>query len=152
MSLGTFLKKIFKAISNLFNEAVHEVRDIALPIAINAVNALKTIVDFDSPDLLGSIIGNVGVKVEEILRRELPKILIELKLVSSVVNAGDSNEIIKAALKELQLSSDAAKNAFYHSISAMLATALADGKLTWSEAVVLVEYYFKNNPNSKTNN
>ncbi|MBS1579084.1 MAG: hypothetical protein JST29_05540 [Bacteroidetes bacterium] len=146
MSLSSFLRKIFNAIAGLFNEAVHEVRDIALPVAINVVNILKNIVDFDSPDLLGSIAGKIGIQVEEIVRRELPKILIELKLVGSVANAGDTNQIIKAALKELQLSSDAAKNAFYHSISAMLATALSDGKLTWSEAVVLVEYYFKNKP------
>lgn len=147
MSLTSFLRKIFHAISDFFSESLYEIRDIALPAAVQTVEALKLIVDFDSPDLLGSIVGKVGVQFEEVLRKSLPKILMELKLVSSVIDAGDTNAIIQAALKELQLSSDAAKNAFYHSISAMLVQDLADGHLSWSEAVVLVEYYFKNKPN-----
>ena len=81
---------------------------------------------------------------EEKVRGLLPKILLELKLVEKCASKETTEEIIACAVSELRLSSDRAKDAFFHSISALLLKDLADGKLSWSECVELVEYYYKN--------
>lgn len=144
MSIKTLISHIWEAIGSIFHHAEAEVKGVFLPAAIGIVSALKAITEFDQADIIGSLVGKAGPVFEEKIRNELPKILTELKLVSSVANAGTPEQIIQAALNELHLSSDRAKDAFYHSIAAMLVVDLADGKLSWSEAVELVEFYYKN--------
>lgn len=150
MSLKSFLQHLWEAIGSIFTHAVAEVKEIALPAAIGIVSALKTITEADQADIIGSLVGKVGAQFEDKLRTELPKILTELKLVSAVVNAGTPEQIIAAALAELHISSDRAKDAFYHSIASLLLLDMADGKISWSEAVELVEFYYKNQPAAAT--
>ena len=146
MSLKTFLSKLWSSIGSIFQHAEEEVRVVLLPAVTQIVNGIKTVADLDQMNLIGSLAGNLGPAFEEKLRELLPKILIELKLVDSVINAGDVNAQVLAALDALNLSSDRAKSAFYHDIAAMLLADLADGKLSWSESVTLVEYYYHNAP------
>lgn len=144
MSLKSFLHTMFAAIGSIFQHAEEEVKHVLLPAVTEIVNGIKTIVDLDQADIIGGLAGKLGPAVEEKLRDILPKILLELKLIESVVNAGDINAQVLAALDALNLSSDRTKKAFYHDIAAMLLQDLSDGKVTWSEAVTLVEYYYHN--------
>jgi hypothetical protein len=146
MSLKTFLSKLWTSIGSVFQHAEEEVRVVLLPAVTQIVNGIKTVVDLDQADLIGGLAGGLGPAFEEKLRDILPKILTELKLIDAVVNAGDVNAQVLAALDALNLSSDRTKSAFYHDIAAMLLQDLADGKLSWSEAVTLVEYYYHNAP------
>jgi aspartokinase-like uncharacterized kinase len=146
MSLKTLITHIWEAISSVFHHAEAEVKGVLLPTVTFAVSALKTIADIDQADMIGHLAGRAGPLIEDKIREALPKILTELRLVSAVVNAGTPEQIIAAAMAELHLSSDRAKDAFYHSIAAMLLVDLADGKLSWSEAVELVEFYYMNKP------
>ena len=144
MSLKTLLHHLWKAIDKVFKNASKEVREIALPVAVKAVDSLKILIDIDQADLIGRLTGPVGVVFEDKVRKLLPKILLELKLVEKCASKETTEEIIACAVSELRLSSDRAKGAFFHSISALLLKDLSDGKLSWSECVELVEYYYKN--------
>ena len=146
MSLPNFLRNLWTAIGSIFNHAEEEIRRVALPVAYGVVNALKVVTDLDPNDILGSIIGKVGTAGEDIIRKSLPNILLELKLIDATINAGDINAQLAAALNVLHLSSDRAKAAFYHNIGTMLLQDLSDGKLSISESITLIEYYVHNNP------
>jgi hypothetical protein len=144
MSLGSFLNHLWSAIGDIFHKADKEVKEIFLPVAINIVDGLKTITDADKADIIGSIARRVGPQFEDKLRNFLPKLLTELHLADSCLGLKDTNAIVQCALDNLHLSSDMAKDAFYHSISALLLKDLSDGKLSWSECVELVEFYYHN--------
>ncbi|MEJ7679194.1 MAG: hypothetical protein WKG06_15335 [Segetibacter sp.] len=144
MSLGSLLNHIWKAIGDIFHKADKEVKEIFLPVAIQIVNGLKTVTDIDKADIIGGLIGKVGPQFEDKLRTFLPKLLTELHLADNCLGLKDTNAIIQCALDNLHLSSDMAKDAFYHSISALLLKDLSDGKLSWSECVELVEFYYHN--------
>lgn len=135
------LHSIFAAIGSLFTSLESEVKTVILPAAVGVVNTIKTIVDFDQLDLLGTLVGNTAL--EDKLRSSLPIVLTELRLIDITISK-DINEQLKTALEALKFSSDVAKAAFYHSIASMLVVDLSDGKLSWSEAVTLVEYYYHN--------
>lgn len=137
------LHRLWQAIDKVFKNASKEIREIALPVAVKAVDTLKALIDLDQANLIGKIAGSKGVVFEEKVRDLLPKILLELKLVEKCASKETTEEIIACAVTELRLSSDRAKDAFFHSISAMLLKDLSDGKLSWSECVELVEFYYK---------
>jgi hypothetical protein len=144
MSLGSLLGHLWNAIGDIFRKADKEVKEIFLPVAIKVVDALKTVTDIDKADIIGSIAGKVGPQFEDKLRTFLPKLLTEMHLADTCVGLTDTNAILQCALNNLHLSSDMAKDAFYHSISALLLKDLSDGKLSWSECVELVEFYYHN--------
>lgn len=148
MLLKTFLSHLWDAISSIFEKAETEVREIFLPVVIQIVDAAKNLTDADTTDLIGKLAGSAGAEVEDKLRTALPKILIELKLVDAALKNDSPDQIIAAGFANLRLSSDDAYNAFLHSIAAMLLKALSDGELSWSEAVELVEFYYKNKPDN----
>ncbi len=144
MSLGSLLNHLWSAIGDIFHKADKEVKEIFLPVAIKVVNGLKTVTDLDKADIIGSLVGRVGPQFEDKLRNFLPKLLTELHLADKCLGLQDANATIQCALDNLHVSSDMAKDAFYHRISALLLKDLSDGKLSWSECVELVEFYYHN--------
>ena len=97
------------------------------------------------PDVITALIpGDIDDKINEKLRGFLPRLLLELQLVDSIANITDPNAQLQAILDKLKLSSDDAKNAFYHSLASLILQKLSDGKLSWSDAVAIAEYYYQN--------
>lgn len=139
------LKKIGDWISNLFHSISPKIQK-AVSIAINVTNAIKNF-DLKNPsvaDILTTIIpGDVDDNVKNILRAELPKIVVELKLVDSTLNLKDPNEIMEAALKVLQQLDKDYSSAFLHSMATLIAQVVADGKLDWKDAVYIVQYFYE---------
>src|ERR1700744_6350339 len=80
MSLGTLLQKIGQFIHNLFANTVKELDTVILPAAIAVTNALKTIVDTDTTDVIGALAGAAGAKLEDKVRSTLAKIVPKLQL------------------------------------------------------------------------
>jgi len=96
-------------------------------------------------DVLAAIIPNgIGTEIEEILRRSLPGLLVHLQLVDATLGLTDPNEIVAAGVKTLQSLHVDVKDPFFHNISILVAQLAADGKLTWSDGVYLLEYYYQN--------
>jgi hypothetical protein len=144
MSLRIFLRHMWLSIKNLFDKVEAEVKKDVV-VAITVVQQVKAVVDSPVADIVTALIpGNVDDQIKVRLREILPKLILELSLVESVTDIEDQNEQLQVILDKLKLSSDAVKNAFYHSLASIILEKLSDGKLSWSDAVAISEYYYQN--------
>lgn len=137
--IGDFIKRLFIGISPMLKTAV--------AIGVEVAEKIK---DFDTANpFVGEIItslipGSVDDMLKAKIREYLPKIVVELKLVQVTVGLTDPDEIMIAAIKVLQQLDKDYKSAFLHNLSIMVARVAADGKLDWSDAVYLMEWYYQN--------
>lgn len=147
-----FLSKMWAFITNLWNSLDGVVEKI-VPIAINVVNAVKTVNENSTGDIIELVVTKaIPGKADDViiaaarirLKAILPKILLELNIIKSISSIKNPNDQLKAILSAINMSSDAAKNIYYHGLSALILESLADGKLTWSESVHIAQYYFDN--------
>ncbi len=144
MSLGKFLQHLWDAIKKIFDGIEAHTRQL-LPIAIQIVQNIKTLEDSKVPDILTAIIpGNLDNDLNQKIRDFLPKLLLDLQLAESVSSITDPNEQLKAILDKINLSGDNTKNILYHGIASLIVEKLSDGKFTWSDAIAVSEYYYKN--------
>lgn len=145
MSLKTFLHKLWESIKHAFESVEKEVKEDVV-IAISVVQRVKLLVDGPVADVIAALIpGHVDDDIKEKLREWLPKLLLELGMVQAIANIDNVNDQLAAILGKLKLSSDDAKNAFYHGLASLILQKLSDGKLSWSDAVAISEYYYQNN-------
>lgn len=150
--MGTIIGNIFRSIARLFNKLKSEVKKL-VPIAINIVEGIKSVMDSPVDDILATIIKNAIPgdaddilidKITKVVKEWIPKVLIELKMVESVAGIDDQNEQLKAILSQFKLSSDETQNIFYHGLCSLILEKLSDGKLSWSDSIIISEYYFRN--------
>src|ERR1700744_1993550 len=80
MSLGTLLQKVGSWITGIFSKAGNEIENVILPTAITITNALKSVIDGDTSDILGKLVGSVGASVEDKVRQILDTIVPQLQL------------------------------------------------------------------------
>lgn len=140
----SFITRLWDHIKQLFGSLPHDLK-VAIHIGVTVVDAMKTVLDSGVTDVLTAIIpGDIDDKVKDWLRAKIPTILIELKLADQCAGLTDPNEITACALGVLQKIDGDVKNAFFHSLSVMIAQVAADGKLTWSDGVYLLEWYNTN--------
>ena len=83
-------------------------------------------------------------KVEAVCREWIPKILLDLQIADSISKITDPNDQLNEILKQFKLSSDETKNIFYHGLMSLILEKLSDGKLSWSDSVIIGEYYYQN--------
>jgi len=142
MSLQSFLTKIWNQIKALFDGIPSELKT-AIHIGVAVTENIKTFVDSPAADVLTAIIpGDIDDEVKSWLRAKLPTILTELKLTDSCGSLTDPAEITACAVKVLQGLDGDVKSAFLHNISILVASVVADGKLSWSDGVYLLEWYY----------
>ncbi|KAA5532639.1 hypothetical protein F0919_17820 [Taibaiella lutea] len=142
MSLGTFLKKIWEGIKDLFDGLLPELKQ-AIHIGVTVVENIKNVIDNPVVDILTAIIPtDIDDKVKEWLRAELPNILKKLKLVEACSDETDPNRILQCALKTLEELDGDFKSAFLHDLSILIAQVAADGKLDWKDATYLLQWYY----------
>jgi hypothetical protein len=140
------LKGIGEWISNLFHGLLPEIKK-AIEIGVTVTEAIK---NFDSAnpevaDILTTIIpGNLDDAIKAKIREALPKIVVELKLVDATLGLTDPNAIMAAAVKVMQQLDADYSSVFLHNLSVLVAQVAADGKLDWSDAIVLVEWFYQN--------
>lgn len=144
MSLKNFLHNLWQSIKHLFDKVEEEVKQEVV-VAITVVQQVKAIIDSPVADVVTALIpGEVDDEIKAKLREWLPKILLELNLVQSIAHIENINDQLNAILAQLKLASDDAKNAFYHSLASLILQKISDGKLSWSDAVAIAEYYYQN--------
>ena len=142
MSLRSFLAKIWAEVKSLFDSLESELKN-AVHIGIVITENVKNFVDSPAADVLTTIIpGDADDKIKDLLRKQLPDILTKLKLVDSSLGLTDPNEITAAAIKVLQALDGDIKSAFLHDLSILVAQVAADGKLTWGDAVHILQWYY----------
>ena len=144
-----FLKiKLF--IVQLYSKADELIERIA-PVAINVVEQIKTINESTTGDIIELIISRVikgnaddlAIKaIREQLRKRLPEVLEIMRLSMNIAKVDDANLQVKMILDAINMSPDAVKNAHYHTFCSLVLEKISDGKLTWSESVLIAEYYY----------
>lgn len=142
MSLKKFLHKLWSGIKNIFDSIEDDLKKL-VPVAIKVVEAIKTFDESVIADVLTSLIpGEADDKIVAKLRQFLPKILLELNMVDSIVGISDPNEQLKAILLRIRLSPKSSQDVFYHGMASLILSELSDGKFSWSDAVAVAEYYY----------
>lgn len=143
MSLTSFLSKIWSEIKNLFAGIPAELKT-AIHIGVIVTENIKTFVDSPAADVLTAIIpGDADDEIKDLLRAKLPEILTELKLADSCGSLTGPTQITECAVKVLQGLDGDVQSAFLHSLSILVAQVAANGKLTWSDGVYLLEWYYQ---------
>ncbi len=150
MKIKNFLSKIWMFILNLWN-AADKIIDQYTPIAIKVVEEIKKINESTTGDIIEVILTRVipgsaddaAIRVlRDKLRAILPRLLLQLNIVSSIGQIEDPNEQLRAVIATINMSADETRNAYYHVLCSLVLEALTDGKITWSEAVHISEYYY----------
>lgn len=144
MSLKSFIAGIWSAIKGLFHNLAEEEKKL-LPIVVTIIQNIKTFSDSPVADVLTALIpGDVDDKLCARLQDFLPKILTQLNMLNTCQALPDANAQLQCILTNLKLSSDDAKNIYYHGLASLILTELSDGKLSWSDCTAIAEYYYKN--------
>ena len=145
-SVLNFIKRLFKGLTPALKKAIH--------IGVTVTESIKNF-DTASPiaaDILTYIIpGNLDDKIKDKLRKDLPKIVVQLKLVDATLGLTDPNEILVAASKVLsQITSDwSIREGFLNNLSIVIAQVASDGKLSWDDAAYLLKWYYDNEYHKK---
>lgn len=143
MSLKSFLSKIWAEVKSLFDGIPAELKT-AISIGVVITEGIKTFVDSPVADVLTAIIpGTLDDDLKTLLRAKLPEILTELKLADNCSGLTDPSQITACAVKVLQGLDGDIKSAFLHSLSILVAQVAADGKLTWSDGVYILQWYYQ---------
>ena len=150
MKLKVILAQIWAFLSGLFKKFDKFIDQFA-PIAIKVVDAIKTVNESTTGDIIETILaavipGNADDKAIRVIRAKLkeilPKLLLQLNITQSIAAIENPNEQLKAIINAINMSPDEVKNMYYHVFSTKILEALSDGKLTWSESVHIAEYYY----------
>jgi hypothetical protein len=143
MSLQSFLTKTWTEIKSLFEGIPSELKT-AIHIGVQVTQNIKNFVDSPAADVLTAIIpGDIDDEIKNWLRAKLPAILTELKLADSCSGLTDPAAITQCAIKVLQGLDADIQAPFLHSLSVLISQVAADGKLSWSDGVYLLEWYYQ---------
>ncbi len=145
MSVKTFLQKIYNSIKRFFTGLMPELKK-AIHIGVTVTEAIKKF-DTNSPiaaDILTALIpGTVDDFIKNKIREQLPKIVVQLRLVDETLGLTDPADIMRQAVKVIQQLDGDYSNAFLHDLSIIVAQVAADGKLNWGDAVYLLQWYYQ---------
>ena len=142
--------KVKAFILNIWDRADEFVERIA-PIAVNVVEQIKLVNDTTAGDIIELIITKAikgqadDIIVNQIrakLKGKLPEVIEVMRLALSIAKVDDKNIQAKMVLDAINFSPEQVKNAHYHTFCSMLIESVSDGKLTWSESVMIAEYYY----------
>lgn len=143
MSLTSFLSKIWEGIKHIFEGMPAELKT-AVHIGVMVTENIKNFVESPVADVLTTLIpGTIDDTIRGYLREKLPHLLVELKLADSCSGLTDPNEITACAIKVLQSLDGDIKSAFLHNLSVLVAQVASDGKLSWSDGVYILEWYYQ---------
>ena len=143
MSLFSFLSKIWDGIKGLFDGMPEELK-AAVHVGVVITDNIKKFVDSPAADVLTAIIpGDLDDEIKGLLRAKIPAIFSEMKLADSCSGLTDPSAITACAIKVLQGLDGDIQSVFFHNLSILIAQVAADGKLTWSDGVYVLEWYYQ---------
>jgi hypothetical protein len=146
--------KIFDLIKGFFNKVFGKALDVFnkhAEVSINVVEQLKNALNSNVTDIITALIpGNVDDLVVAKLKIILPVVLEKVALANNIVKVGkNQSEVIDLVLKHLKKANDDSKRLFWITFAAELNVALSDGKLTFSEGLLLSQLVYKEIKKSK---
>lgn len=151
MSIKSFLQSIAHFISRIWKDMT-PIAKKSVAIAVSVVDAIKKF-ETDNPNIINfitsTIPGDVDEKIVAAIRAELPKAVVELKLIDATLGLTDPNEIVVAATKVIQQMSGDYKSATLNSLAIILTRVAADGKIDWADAVYLGKWFYDHKDNEE---
>lgn len=115
---------------DLVIQIVNNVRSaVASPLAILITDLIPTTID-----------DNIRVA----LVRGLPVLIAGLMFARQALEKPEEGTNINDLLDKVKFSDKPDQDALWHTLASRLLIILSDGKVTWSEAVQVLEYYYKN--------
>ncbi len=146
------LQKIWNWIETLWVKVETKVEELA-PVATNIVEGVKKVVEdktflnvlevvkFTIP---GDTDDKIINKALELAQEYIPKIALQLGIISSIAEIDDVNQQMIAVVNALKDANDQQKSDYWHELAAFVLRKLADGKITLGEAGSIVEYHYQN--------
>jgi hypothetical protein len=115
--------------------------------SIEVVQALKNAVNSPVIPVLTALIpGNVDDVIAAHMKKVLPHLLTALQAGQECGTKQTNDEILQCVILHLKklknAGNNAALDAFYLNLASLLSQQLSDGKIDWSEAVILVQYVY----------
>lgn len=158
MSFIEKIKQLWSKIVAWIRGAAAKVDDFIIkyaPVAVTVVNSIKEFNESAAADVVEVILTNVSEKygkkyvplVRKWLENNLPIIIDALNLASKVAEGATLSEKIIAAQEAIKLLPEGLAATTWANLSALLANALADEKLSVSEALAIIGYIYENNLN-----
>lgn len=142
-----FFRRIWTGITLFIATVFTKAKGIAekyIPVGIDVVEKIKLVMDSPVMPLLNALIpGTVDDVIAARVKQLLPDILLKLKIAGECSKKSTNDEIIQCAIKHLKEYHPDARKAYYLNIASMLSAALADGKLSWAEIVLLTQYTYE---------
>lgn len=153
---------IFEKVKNLWNKIVAWVKGATTvaddfitkyaPIAVSVINWIKDFNASSTADIIETILANVSNKygkayvpmVRKWLEENLPKIIDALNLANEVAEAKTASEKLLVAKDFISKLPEGLNATTWANLSALLANALADEKLSISEALAVIGYVYEN--------
>jgi hypothetical protein len=146
------LKKIWKWIKKVWNK-VDELADLYVPIAAGAVEAVKKAIESKKFSVIIAIIKTFTPKttdaiidrVVELLKEYIPKVSLQLQIIEAIADEEDPVKQIELIFQKIgEGVSNEQWQKFCTGLAQEILYVLADGKVTWAEAGMLIEYYYQN--------
>lgn len=138
------MKKLINFLKNLFSKFRAYVSRYVLP-SVQVVEQIKAFLDSPAIPILETVIpGKLDDAIITKIQTYLPKVLTVLQIAQDCVTPDATpDSIIQCVVKKLAAMNPDARAAQYHSIASLLTVYLSDGKITWSEAIHLVEMVYQ---------
>lgn len=138
------IKKILEQIGTFF-KGLKLNSKVWVHIAVDVVQKLKAITDSQEVDVITAITSSEwDDRTLTVIRTWIPRVLLELQMFEAAVDEPDTNKTLLAILSKIQFSSQETRNIVWHGLCATILEKLSDGKFSWSDAVSLGQYYYKN--------
>lgn len=143
IQIPNWLKKIWRALQSIFSKIPSELQS-AIHTGVVITENIKRLIDSPVADVLTAIIpGEIDDRIKIILRAAIPKILEELRLIDVISETSTPEEMTLNGIKTLGTLTKNSKNAFFHSLSVLLANIASDGRLTWDDGAYVIEWYYQ---------
>lgn len=113
---------------------------------IEIVNNVKTALSSNVAAILVDIIpSTIDDKIRTALLIALPFIAAGLTYQKNILETSDlrSSASLDVILAPVRFAENADQDAFYHNLAVKLVMVFSDGKITWSEAVMIIETWFR---------
>lgn len=138
------MKKLINFLRNLFSKFRAYVSRYVHP-AVLVVEQIKAFVGSPAIPLIETIIpGQLDDKIFSAIQKTLPKVLTALQIADECAGPNvPADQVLQCVVKKLAVLNPDARAAQYHSIASLLTVYLSDGKLSWSEAIHLVEMVYQ---------
>ncbi|WPU98387.1 hypothetical protein SNE26_20385 [Mucilaginibacter sp. cycad4] len=87
--------------------------------------------------------GAADDRMRKLTEDALPVILSGLTFSTNKQSAGNGEDLLSGLFEKIKTVNDADEDPLYHALAARLMVVVSEGRVSWSEAVSILEIYFK---------